>query len=462
MQFIQTQSEQLIHGYVSNENGTPYYIYKNGQYIEQGIIDFNQKIICVITSWDTNKFDFWLENEKIDVDFGAGKYIDNNNVVIEGLADYKLYKERPARVFGDAYIYSIPTDVFSEVESEKLIIETIPSETDIVVQGLNYYSTDKEEGNPPGWYYTTYNDVNGWVKRSSLGFKVVNLSDVFFGKGLLTSRNLLSSKGLFVPTYTPINECYYLEKDIYAFYYYSDYVLFDYKKDIARKLDDEDSVEILFDGIKIYEQAHFDSNVVYNNIPVGAKLVVDSVVADYRKFFWLGVTYNDIKGWIYINIGYDALGDLYTSYRNREQALETFRWNEEEYHDPLYYPTTFEELSQAYFRAINSYKNNSKLITETDAKIKSLDDMIDSDNEANNISKEKSDDNVIDPINMTESEYNNNNLEMATNTNLSSEDITISNSQIQEINKQNYQLIIFLSAIIVVLLVIIIILLIKR
>ena len=352
-------------GYVSNPNGASYYKSTNEEAEIAGTIPFKTKIICHYNYGDS-KFAFVLEGENFSYESDSTKFIDKYNVTIDDLTKYELGEKQNARTFENTIIYNLPTDA-----TEGKVLGMIPSETDITVQP--YRVNEEETGLWNGWtewYYTSYNDVNGWIKIDNFGF--LNKEITYY-----TDKNLLTKDGSFVPTLTTINEYYGFGGGLFSkamFYYEDELVEADIEYDFANEINNEDlssyTYEVLFEGMPLYEQANVKSKKAVDSIPVGTTLVGEYIVWGHAFKTWLGVRYEGSILWLYI-------GNM-DSYRNKTTAEIQFENNKKtlaeakeknwDWIDDLNYPTDIAGVKRYYEFLLEDGRTYSEdAIEESDA-----------------------------------------------------------------------------------------------
>ena len=354
-------------GYISNPYGANYYRVDSDDAQVAGTVPFQTKIICHY-NYSSNRFAFVDEGETFSYEDDAVKYVDKYNVTIDDLSKYNLGKMEEVRTFDNTIIYNLPTDA-----TEGKVLGMIPSETDIKVQA--YENDEKATGlwnDWTEWYYTSYNGVNGWVKLNNFAFLYENKE-----RETVTSKNLLSKDGAFIPMFTPVKEYYGFGGGQFSramFYYEGELVEYDQEQDVAIKAVPDEyedyEYEILVDGISLYEQANVKSKKVVDSIPVGTKLVGEYVVCGHAFYTWMCVRYEGSLVWLYI-------GDLY-AYKNKADAEEQFEYNRKtleeareknwEWYTELNYPTSYDGLKKYYESHIADGITYSKAaIEESDA-----------------------------------------------------------------------------------------------
>jgi hypothetical protein len=283
--------------YISNPDGAEYKV--NNQIA--GTIPFQTKIICQVSDYSIQEpftIPFCLEGETLSTKWEERKIISASDITINDISTYKLGEKRNARVFDkDAKLYDIPNNNIAGK-----VITSVPFETDIIVQE---YQVDTAVGafdnDWSRWYYTSYNGNNGWIIDSSFAVKEER-SNIN-----VTSKNMITDKGTFVPMYTEMKEIYEYRGENHwsgVFYYNNEPVSINLINDIAYKISDskaEDSYKVLFSGVSLYEQANVASKKVVEDIPVDTVLVPEYCV-EYNVVEWIGTTYNGIKGWLYTRL----------------------------------------------------------------------------------------------------------------------------------------------------------------
>lgn len=353
-------------GYVSNPDGAPYFKTTSLEEEPLGTLPFKTKIICY-SSYDDYRLAFVLENENFSYENNSTKYINKYNVTINDLTKYSLGDKQEARTFANTVIYDMPT-----AATEGKVLGMIPSETDIIIQP--YRVNEEETGlwnDWTQWYYTSYNDINGWIKINNFGFH-------YKSGDLVTDKNMLTNDGLFVPILTHVTDYYGFGGEQYSvgrFYYEDELVEVNLEEDFAYKVDKDDedvySYEILFDGVSLYEQANVKSKKVVDSLPIGTILNAEYVVYGHAFETWIGVRYEGSIAWMYN-------GELF-SYRNKAVAEKTFVSNREllnnarannwEWTDEEDYPTDYEGLKKYYDNHIeDGLKYAEEVIEESDAK----------------------------------------------------------------------------------------------
>ncbi len=366
-------------GYISNPYGAPYYNTTALDAEEAGKVPFQTKIICHY-EYNENRFAFVLEGEDFSYDSGKTKYIDKYNVTIDDLTKYKLGDKEEVRTFENTIIYDMPTEAV-----EGKVLGMIPKETDVTVQA---YQVDEEAtglwNDWSQWYYTSYDNINGWIKSDNFAFYYDNED-----KEYITVRNLLTEEGTFVPMFTPVKEHYYYRGEYFdrgVFYYNDEMVKYDIEADVAGKVDNDDdyTYEVLFDGIALYEQANVKSQKVVDSVPVGTTLAAEYVIYGHAFETWMCVRYEGARAWMYIGdlYPYKNSQDAQKQYEQNKQTIENARANNWDWYDNVNYPTDVEGLKKYYEKHIeDGLIYAEEPIKESDATKK--EEKINSDNNVN-------------------------------------------------------------------------------
>ena len=196
-------------------------------------------------------------------------------------------------------IYKGPAYAYGTFETK------IPKGVDLV----GYYL--KNYGSESPWLYITYNGVSGWIceLNGSVGAKPEQDSSIMTAVQIeLKGEN----ESIIIPANTIIDN--YLTLDMWSFAYYVTY------NDVSGYISSSDCAwkarepynawDISFSGMKMYEEASRDSEVLINSIPAGVTLTYD-YETEIRADGYIHTTYEDKTGWVHVFDDYEWFKEMY-------------------------------------------------------------------------------------------------------------------------------------------------------
>ena len=301
---------------ISNEDGADYYDDWPGSNAKiSGTLPYHTKIE-VLEQYEINSVDYaaiLISDEKTEDWYSQVKYVKQDDVIY----DKDFMSEDSYRISDNSeYLYCFEpegTPVRELAIGESDVVGTIPFGKTFIAKRV-FSVKDVEsfgEGEETLWWYISYSNIKGFISSYStkLGTVDENSTRTFAYKDqpLYKYADEKSEELITIPKDTRLYVYgkVYNYSSVYYVYYKGKYgFVFDTTTNKS-----EDYVEVCTKGAKIYEEPDNDSQVLFDDVPVGVVLKADwKTWGQYER-----VEYNGYYGWIKCASSYEKnnLNDKY-------------------------------------------------------------------------------------------------------------------------------------------------------